>query len=101
VALFDCHLERRKEDIAECPLAEWGRADVRAGLRLAVPGHVLEGGDHVVGRDFLFAPLEAPNRGQAYPRHQVRVLAVRLLEPPPARVAGHVDHRGEHLLGAA
>ncbi len=100
VPLLHGHLERGEEDVAQRPLAEGRRAHVRPGLRLAVPGHVLERGDHAVGRDRPAAPLEAAHRRQAHPRHQVRVLAVGLLEAAPARVAGHVHHRGEHLLRA-
>ena len=101
VPLLHGHLEGGEEDVAQRPLAEGRRAHVRPGLRLAVPGHVLQRGDHVPGRDRPAAPLQAAHRRQAHPRHEVRVLAVGFLDAPPARVARHVHHRGEHLLRAA
>ncbi len=45
--------------------------------------------------------LEPPHGGHAQPRHQVRILAERLLHAPPPRLAGHVHHGRERLVRAA
>ena len=69
-----------------------------------MPGHVFERGhdvgaiDGCVGR--LASALQAVDRGHAHARDQVRILAVGFLDAAPARVACHIDHRGQHLRHA-
>ena len=59
--------------------------------RRGVAGEVLEGRDHT-GR------LEALHVGGAEHRHEVGVLAHRLLDPPPPVVAHDVEHGRESLV---
>ena len=42
--------------------------------------------------------LIAADRGDAEPRDEIRVLAVGLFDPSPARIASEIDDRRQHLL---
>jgi hypothetical protein len=75
------------------PQLAWSEVDrrvVHAALGEAVAEEVLAGGDHA--RPEVVA-LEAAHVRRPHPPDQVRVLAVGLLDPPPARVARDVEHR--------
>ena len=58
---------------------------------------MLGGGDHAVGEVVALQPADV---GEAHLRHEMRVLAVGLLEPAPARVAAEVEHRRQAVMGA-
>ena len=66
---------------------------LRAARDAGVAGEVLEGGDDA-------GALQAADVGGAEHRHQVRVLAHRLLDAAPAVVADDVQHRREALVHA-
>src|SRR5690606_37821477 len=87
--------ERREERLAQFALAEPRRGDAVARLRLAESGHVLERGEDLARSELLALALQALDRGDAHLGAEERVLPEGLLDPPPARVAGDVDHRGE------
>ena len=57
---------------------------------------MLGGGHHAVAE---VGALQALDEGVAHRRHELRILAVRLLAPPPARVTTHVEHRRQTLVG--
>ncbi len=92
-ALAQRHLERRQRDVRELPDPRTDRGQVPGAGRGRVPGEVLERGDHP-------RRLQAAHIGRADGADQVRVLADRLLHPPPARVAHHVQDGGQALVGA-
>ena len=70
---------------------------VQPALGHPVADHVLAGRDDTVGED---RALEAADVGAAERRREVRVLAVGLLDPAPARVARDVEDRRERVAGA-
>lgn len=92
-ALAHRHLERRQDDVGALPAAHADRREVAARAGGGVAREVLEGGDDP-GR------LQPPHVGGADRADQVRVLADGLLDPAPARVAHHVQHRREPLVHA-
>ena len=66
-------------------------------------GEVLQRGEHAVGAEplELARTLQPLDRGDAHFGDEVRVLAESFLDPSPARIAGDVDHRREHVERAA
>ena len=62
---------------------------------------VLERGDHVAAVGEGGVALEPAHGGHAQPRHQIRILAERLLHAPPPRLAGDVHHGRQRLVRAA
>ena len=72
------------------------RRAVHAALGQAVADHVLAGGQHRRAG----ALLQPADVGHAERRDQVGVLAVGLLDAPPARVARDVEDRRQALVGA-
>ena len=85
-------LEREQLLVAEFPLADMDRRLVQAALGQPVPDHVLRGGDDALEQ---VRALQRLDIGAAELGRQVRVLAVGLLDPAPARVAGDVEDRRE------
>ncbi len=90
-AFADGHLEGRQDDVGAFARAHRDGGEVASGAGGGVPREVLEGGDDP-GR------LQALDVGGGDGADQVRVLADRLLDPPPAGVADHVEHRREALV---
>ena len=99
-ALHD-RAERREEIFAQFALADRCRRDILAALRLAMPRHMLERRHHLVRADLLAFALQAQHRRHAHFAAQIRILAKRLLDPPPARIAGNVHHRRQCQMDAA
>ena len=95
-ALAHGHLERAEVDIAQLAFGQVRRRPVHPAFGRAVADEVLGGGDHPV--DEVVA-LQAPDERQAHLRHEVRVFAVGLLEPAPARITADVEHRRQALVG--
>ena len=87
-AVADRDLEREQLLVAELARADVGRGLVEPALGQAVPDEVLRGGDDAVVQGVA---LERRRVGVAHLGGQVRVLAVGLLDPSPARVAGDVE----------
>ena len=86
----------------ELLVAQFARSDVRWGLvepalRQAVADHVLRGGEYAIRQ---VRALECLDVGAAEFGRKVGVLAVGLLDPPPARVAGDVEDRREGVARA-
>ena len=90
--LADGGLERHQLLVAQLARPDVGRGLVQAALGQPVADQVLAGRDDA-GRDVV--ALHAAHVRDAERRRQVRVLAVRLLDPAPAGVAGDVEHGGE------
>ena len=94
--------ERGEVRLVEIALAGAGVEVVAVRLRAAVDREVLGGGDDLeVPR---VVSLQALHEGDTQPAREIRVLPVRLLPPPPARVAEDVDvgrPEGEALVAAA
>src|SRR5689334_1181747 len=63
--------------------------------------HVLERREHVLGTDHRIGPLKSADCGYSHARREIRVLAVRLLEAPPPRLACDIDYGREDLTYAA
>src|SRR5450759_5697767 len=91
-------LERKEERILQLARADVRRRVVEAALRQPVADHVLAScEDSLLGRAIT---LESADVGRAQLRDQVGILAVCLLDPAPARIAGDIEDGGESLLGA-
>ena len=90
--LADRGLERHQLLVAQLARPDVGRGLVQAALGQPVAHEVLAGRDDA-GRDVV--ALHAAHVRDAQHRREVRVLAVGLLDPAPAGVAGDVEHGGE------
>ncbi len=101
VAAPDHARERADVDIAQRALGQVDRPGVAAALGLAVPGEMLERRAHAVGAERQRIALEAAHRREPDLAVQIRVLAEGLVGAAPARLAHHVEHRGEHDADAA
>ena len=93
----DRRLEREELLVAQLARADVDRRLVEAALGQAVADHVLARGEHAVGE---VRTLQRRDVGAAELGGQVRVLAVGLLDPAPARVAGDVEDGRESVPGA-
>ena len=93
----DGRLERMQEDLAELTVGQVRRRPVHAAFGRAVADEVLRRRDHARTQ---IRPLQPLDEGRAHACDEVRILAVGLLGPPPARVAHDVEHRREPLVGA-
>ncbi len=78
-----------------------GRADVGAAFRLAVARHVFQRREHMVFADGQRVALKSAHRGDTELADEIRILAVRFLDAPPARIAPNVDNGRKHQLRAA
>ena len=92
--------ERVQKRLTQKPLRHTYRRAIVARLGLAVGGEVFQRRDHVSLVAECAVTLESLHGRDPQPRHQVGVLAIRLLHATPARIAGHVYHRRERLVGA-
>ena len=92
----DGRLEREQLLVAELARSDVGRRLVEPALGQPVPDHVLAGGDHAIGE---IRALQGLDVGDTEGRGEVRVLAVRLLDPSPARIARDVEDRRERVPG--
>src|SRR5437762_3804856 len=63
--------------------------------------HVLERREHVLRTDHRIGALKSAYCSHSHARREIGVLAVRLFEAPPPRLAGDVDDRCEYLTDAA
>ncbi|MGX1476851.1 UNVERIFIED_CONTAM: hypothetical protein RKD50_005659 [Streptomyces canus] len=90
-ALAQGELEGRQGDVGELPHARAHGREVAGAGRGGVPGEVLERGDDP-------RRLQTPDVRGADGAHQIRVLADRLLDPSPARVADDVQNGGQTLV---
>ena len=81
-------LEREELLVAQLTRTDVDRRLVEAALGEPVADHVLAGREHALREVGALQPVDVgdPQRGG-----QIRVLAVGLLDPSPARVAGHVE----------
>ena len=94
--------ERGQVGLVQIALARANVEVVAVLLRAAVDREVLGGGARAVVARVV--ALQALHEGHSQPPRQVRVLAVGLLPPPPARVAEDVDvgrPEGEPLVASA
>ena len=89
-------LERAQVHVAQLAFVEMGGRPVETALRSAVADEVLGGRDHAVGQVVTLQPTDV---GEAHLRHELRVFAVRLLEPAPARIAAQIEHGREPVVG--
>ena len=89
----DGGLERRQDHVEQLAPAHRDRAVVAGGPGGGVAGEVLERGQHA-------RALQPAHVRGAEHRDQVGVLAHGLLDPAPAVVADHVEHRGQALVHA-
>ena len=94
--LADGRLEGPQVDVAQLARTDVRRRAVHAALGQAVADHVLAGRQHRRAG----ALLQAADVGHAERGDQVGVLAVGLLDAPPARVARDVEDRRQPLVGA-
>ena len=90
-------LERMEVHLSQLPRRrDAGRRPVHPAVRGSVPDEVLRCRDHAVAqRSLACSPL---HEGDAHPRHEVRILAERLLAAPPARVAADVEKHGSEAV---
>ena len=93
----DDRLERMQVDVVQLPRRDLRRSPVPSALRSAVADEVLGRGDHAGGG---VRSLETAHERDAHARDEIRVLAERLLEAAPARVAADVEHGPEALVRA-
>ena len=93
----DGGFEREQLLVPELARADVDRGLVESALRESVADHVLAGGDHAVTQ---IGTLDRLDVGAAELRGKVRILAVRLLDPSPARIARDIKHRRESLPSA-
>ena len=91
----DGRLERVEIHLEELTGGDVRRRPVEATLRGPVPHEVLRRGHDPIAERFA---LEAAYEGVAHRRDEVRVLAERLLDPAPPRVATHIEHRRQALV---
>ena len=89
--------ERPQVDVSQLALADVRGRPVETALRCAVTDEVLGRGDDARR---AVCCLQAADEGDPHRGHEVWVLAERLLGAPPARVAAHVEHGREALVGA-
>ena len=74
------------------------RGVVEAALRQSVADHVFPGRDNsLLGSTVT---LDSTDVCGAQFRDQIRILAVSLLDPAPAGIAGDIEYWGESLLSA-
>ncbi len=97
MGVADDGLERGQEVLAQGAFGDLRRTDIGSVLRLAVAGHVLERGVDLVGRQRQALALQPQDGGLADLAAEVRILAIGLLDPAPARIAGDIDHRRQGL----
>ena len=90
-------LERAQVDVAQLTVVEVGWCPVEAAFRGAVADEVLGGGDHAI-REVV--ALQATDVGEAHLRHELRILAVRLLQPAPPGIAAQVEHGRQAVVSA-
>ena len=93
----DGRLERMEEDLAKLAVGHVRRRPVHAAFRRAVADEVLRRRDHARRQ---IRPLQPLDEGRPHACDEVRVLAVGLLGPSPARVAHDVEHGRQPLMGA-
>ena len=93
----DRGFEREQLLVPQLARADVDRGLVEPALRESVADHVLAGGDHAVTQ---IGTLDRLDVGAAELRGEVRILAVRLLDPSPARIARDVKDRRESLPSA-
>src|SRR5439155_12764120 len=91
----------RKNEFPEGPFRDVRRRDVPSALWLAVTCKVLYSGDDVLFADRRTRPLECSDGGYAHTRHQVGILAERLLRPTPPRVTIYVQQWRVEVMMAA
>ena len=100
-SFFHHAFEGQEEVFPQFALGDLGRADIHAAFGLAMAGHVLECHEDAVCRERQVVTLETPHRGDAQFGDQIGVLAIRLLNPSPALVAGDIDDRSQRQMDAA
>ena len=96
-ALDHRRLEREELFVPQLTRTEVHGRLVEAAFGQPVTDHVLAGGQHAVAE---IGSLERPDVRQAELGGEVRVLAVGLLDPAPARVARDVEDRAQGVAGA-
>src|SRR5688500_10734930 len=85
-------LERIKEDITQESFAKVCRPDVGTAFRLAMRAEVFQRCHHVTVIDVWSISLKALNRSNAHTCGEVRIFAVSLFHPAPARIARDVEY---------
>ena len=91
--LVDGGTERRRIDVAHRRGPDRDLAVVQPSERAAVADEVLGAAVHALA-------LHAPHVGDAHPADELGILAVGLLQPPPAGVSGDVEDRRQGEAGA-
>ena len=92
----DCRLERVEEDLSKLTVADVRRRPVHSALRRAVADEVLRRRNDTRGQ---VRSLQSLDERCPHACDEIRILAVGLLGPAPARVAHDVEHRRQALLG--
>ena len=92
-ALVDRHLERREQHVLDLAQACAHGGMVASGLRGGVSDEVLEGRVHALR-------LQAADIGGAHPADDQGVFGDALVDPTPAGVADHIEHRSQTLMDA-
>ena len=101
VGLLDRRTELRQIHLQQRPLGELCRTHVRAGFRHAVSRHVLQRCEDAIGAERQRVTLQAAHLRNSHPAGDVGILAERLLDPSPARIAPQIDDRGQEKLHAS
>ena len=96
-ALDHRRLEREELFVPQLTRTEVHGRLVETAFGQSVTDHVLAGGQHPVAE---IGSLELPDVRQAELGGEVRVLAVGLFDPAPARVARDVEDRAQGVAGA-
>src|SRR5262245_21455445 len=98
---FHSGFKARQEDLAQNALRDIDRGNVRAAFWLAVRGEMLGRRHDMFAVNRRPRPLQRLDAGHAHTRNEIRVFAVSLFRPAPARVARQIEVRAEHLVAAA
>ena len=93
-SFLDGSLEWHEIGIPQHARAHVDRCAVQTAAGQAVPDEVLGGRHDPLSRGL---PLQAADVSHAKLRDQQRVFAKGLLDTPPARVAGDIEHRSQSL----
>ena len=94
-------LERLQKHLSQQAQRHIRRGAIHSRLRLAVRGKMFQRGNDVFFVLEGCIPLKPADRRHAQLCHEKRILAKRLLNPPPAWVAGNIHNRCQRLMRTA
>src|SRR5690606_38116851 len=101
--ILDRRFEGREKVLTQFSFRKRSGGHVRSAFRLAVPGHVLQRGEYLTGRELPVNELALQSADGRDPHFadQERIFTEGLLDSPPARVASDVHSRGQDQVHAA